>query len=133
MTPEESTVRLGPAGIGEPADREDVQERLQAMVSSLQELGRELAELRARLELDEAVAERLEGRLLDLRSVERRLSAHAAGVLTQTAAGEVLPPSALTSFLHFLVDASPGVETLDAIRLVACASGGGVRERGVPS
>lgn len=88
VSPEQQTVRLGPGGIGEPADREDVRERLGALISVLRDLGRELAEMRSRLELDEGVAERLEGRLLDLRSVERRLAAHASGVRLVLAPGE---------------------------------------------
>ncbi len=73
------TVRLGSEEIGEPAEREDVQERLEGLVAALGRLERELGELRARIQLDEELAERLEARLLDLRSVERRVSAHAHG------------------------------------------------------
>jgi ATP-dependent DNA helicase DinG len=86
--PDERTVRLGPNGAGEPADRDEVQERLQALVSTLGTLERELAELRARLSLDEELAAALEGRLLDLRSVERRLAAAAHGVRLVLAPGD---------------------------------------------
>jgi ATP-dependent DNA helicase DinG len=86
--PDERTVRLGPTGAGEPADRDDVRERLQALIDTLGTLERELAELRARLGLDEALADSLEARLLDLRSVERRLAAAAGGVRLVLAPGE---------------------------------------------
>lgn len=88
IPPEGATVRLGPMGAGEPAERDDVQERLAATVAALGDLGRELGELRARAELAEGLAERLEGRLLDLKSAERRLSALAAGIRLVLAPGE---------------------------------------------
>jgi len=84
----EGAVRLGPAGSGEPAENEDVAERLRATLAALGTLGRELAELRARLELFETLAERLEGRLLDLRSIERRLAAAEHGLRLVLAPGE---------------------------------------------
>ena len=86
--PEGSTVRLGPGGIGEPAEREEVAERLSAMVAVLGDLERELHELRGRVELVEGISERLEGRLLDLRAVERRLGAVSAGIRLVLAPGE---------------------------------------------
>jgi len=85
---EERTARLGPTGMGEPADRVEIRERLDVLVGALGDLERETGELRARLELDEDVAHRMEGRLLDLRSVERRLSAHGAGVRLVLTPGE---------------------------------------------
>lgn len=86
--PDGATVRLGSEGVGEPADREEVAERLSAMVAVLGDLERELAELRARVELVEGITDRLEGRLLDLRSVERRLAAVSAGIRLVLAPGE---------------------------------------------
>lgn len=86
--PGEGAVRLGPAGRGEPADDEDVAERLRATLATLGKLERELSELRARLELSEELAERLEGRILDLRSVERRLASAAHGLRLVLAPGE---------------------------------------------
>ena len=88
MGVDEATARLGPEGIGEPADREEVRERLDALVTSMDALARELHELRARVELEEALPDRLEGRLLDLKSVERRLGAISAGVRLVLAPGE---------------------------------------------
>lgn len=84
----EATVRLGPSGIGEPVEHGDVGERLQATVLALGTLERELAELRARLDLVEELADRLEGRLLDLRSIERRVAASAHGLRLVLAPGE---------------------------------------------
>ena len=84
----DSAVRLGEAGIGEPADREDVREALVATVAELGTLEREVAELRARLDLVEERRNELEGRLLDLRSIERRLAAAVAGMRLVLAPGE---------------------------------------------
>jgi ATP-dependent DNA helicase DinG len=88
VAPEGITVRLGPMGIGEPAEREEVQERLASMIAALGDLERELGELRARAELAEGISERLEGRLLDLKSVERRLAALSAGIRLVLAPGD---------------------------------------------
>ncbi len=68
------SVRLGPGGIGEPGDDPVVQDALDALLGTLTHLGRELNELRERVEADEARAERMEGRLLDVRSAEGRLA-----------------------------------------------------------
>ena len=46
-------MRLGPSGIGEPADAVDVQEAFSGTLAALGELEREVAELRARLEIVE--------------------------------------------------------------------------------
>ena len=85
---EEGTVRLGPSGAGEPADDAAVAERMRGTIAALGALERELAELRARIELAEALAERLEARILDLRSIERRLAAAVHGVRLVLAPGE---------------------------------------------
>ncbi len=91
VPPEGPTVRLGPMGIGEPAERVEVRERLASAVAALGDLERELAELRARVETVEGASERLEGRLLDLRSVGRRLAALSAGLRLVLAPGEQAP------------------------------------------
>ena len=80
LPPGESTVRLGPSGIGEPADREDVAEGLAETVSSLGALERELAELRSRIDVHDDLSDALQGRVLDLRSVERRIAASTHGL-----------------------------------------------------
>ncbi|MEX2466800.1 MAG: helicase C-terminal domain-containing protein [Gemmatimonadota bacterium] len=77
---EGGALRLGSRGAGEPAERPDVEEPLRAVLSALSSLERELAELRARLELQEELSESLQGRLLDLRSVERRIAASGHGL-----------------------------------------------------
>jgi ATP-dependent DNA helicase DinG len=84
----EGASRLGPAGIGEPAERADVHEDLTRTLAALGELEREVAELRNRLELSEELADRLTGRILDLRSIERRLAAAAVGLRLVLAPGE---------------------------------------------
>ncbi|KPJ74669.1 MAG: hypothetical protein AMS19_15080 [Gemmatimonas sp. SG8_23] len=86
--PGEGPVRLGEAGAGEPADDVEVSERLRGSIGALGKLERELAELRARLELSETLAEALEGRILDLRSVERRIAASVHGLRLVLAPGE---------------------------------------------
>ena len=86
--PGEGAVRLGESGQCEPAQDEDVGDRLKGSVSALGALEREIAELRARLELTESLADVLEGRILDLRSVERRISASVHGLRLVLAPGE---------------------------------------------
>ncbi len=88
VTPAEGTVRLGTSGIGEPCERDEVRERLAAVIGTLGALERELAGLRRQLEIEEDLAALLEGRLLDLRSVERRLAATAAGLRLVLMPGE---------------------------------------------
>ncbi|MDZ7779415.1 MAG: helicase C-terminal domain-containing protein [Gemmatimonadota bacterium] len=80
VTDDAGVVRLGPRGIGEPAEDAEVDEPLRAALRALTTLQREVAELRARLELRDDLSERLEGRLLDLRSVERRIAAAVHGL-----------------------------------------------------
>lgn len=80
VTDDAGAVRLGPQGIGEPAEDVTVDESLRAALRALSTLQREVGELRARLELQEELSERLEGRLLDLRSVERRIAAAVHGL-----------------------------------------------------
>ena len=72
--------RLGPAGIGEPGNHPAVGDSLEGLLGALARLERELSVLRERVEIDPTRAERLEGRLLDVRSAERRLSAIAHAI-----------------------------------------------------
>jgi ATP-dependent DNA helicase DinG len=74
------SVRLGPSGIGEPAERDDIRERLAGTLAALGALEQEIAELRARIEICEDLSAALEGRVLDLGSVQRRLSASTHGL-----------------------------------------------------
>jgi len=85
---EEGAVRLGPSGIGEPAESTEVQEALSGTLAAFGTLERELGELRARLEIVEELADRLEGRILDLRSIERRLAAAGHGLRLVLAPGD---------------------------------------------
>ncbi|MDG2282417.1 MAG: helicase C-terminal domain-containing protein, partial [Longimicrobiales bacterium] len=86
--PGEGPVRLGEDGAFEPAANDDVAVQLQGVLATLGKLERELSELRGRLELVEEWMEVLEGRLLDLRSVERRLSATVQGLRLVLAPGD---------------------------------------------
>ena len=74
---EAEPTRLGASGVGEPAADPDVADALEGVTAEFSRLSRELQEVRERIELDEARAQRLEGRLLDLKSVERRMAAAA--------------------------------------------------------
>jgi ATP-dependent DNA helicase DinG len=65
--------RLGPEPTGEPLDRVGLRQGYDASMASFLDLERELAALRTRLEADSAWADAMAGRLLDLRSGERRL------------------------------------------------------------
>jgi ATP-dependent DNA helicase DinG len=84
----EGPVRLGADAGGEPADDDDVAERLRGTLAAIGTLQRELAELRARLELEEELVDRLEARILDVRSIERRLAASAHGLRLVLAPGD---------------------------------------------
>ncbi len=75
-------VRLGEGegSIPEPMADPKVQERVNGLLAALQRLARELAELRRGLEVNEELEEAAQGRLLDIRSAERRLGAAEAGI-----------------------------------------------------
>ena len=77
---DKSTVRIGSSGVGELAERDEVGEQLSASRNALTPLERELSELGARIELDENISDGLEGRLLDLRAITRRLAAARHGL-----------------------------------------------------
>ncbi len=66
--------------VEEPVLRVDVDERFRAVSKALHTLERELQLVRRRVEDSEELEERLEGRLLDLRSAERRTSAALVGL-----------------------------------------------------
>ena len=68
------TLRLG-TSLSEPLDDPWTRERLEAVLLAFQRLEREARALRRRVGADEELAVRLEGRMLDLQSVERRLAA----------------------------------------------------------
>ncbi len=80
---EGEALRIGGQGEGavpEPMGQDAVRERLRGLQAAFQALEREVGSLRRAVEMDEALEESLEGRLLDLRSAERRLSAAQAGL-----------------------------------------------------
>jgi ATP-dependent DNA helicase DinG len=88
---DDGAVRLGPSGIGEPAASTEVHEALASTLAAFGTLEREVAELRGRLEISEELSERLEGRILDLRSIERRLAAADQGLRLVLAPGDEAP------------------------------------------
>tara|TARA_B100000959_G_scaffold230226_1_gene246153 strand:- start:5222 stop:7837 length:2616 start_codon:yes stop_codon:yes gene_type:complete len=77
---DKNTVRIGSSGEGELVERGEVGEQLSASLNALTTLERELSELGARIEIDENISDGLEGRLLDLRAITRRLAAARHGL-----------------------------------------------------
>ncbi len=79
--PEEGvgSVRLGGDEGVEPRERVEVQETLARLLLTFRGLGREVGELRVRIQEDESWADALGGRALDLAGVQSRLEAGAAG------------------------------------------------------
>ena len=67
-------VRLGSEQLPEPIDRARVHESFSALLDALAGLAREVSELSVRIELTDEWREPLEGRILDLRSIERRVT-----------------------------------------------------------
>lgn len=84
----EDPVRLGGEPGREPVEEADVREGLDGVTTAFRILAREASELRGRLLEDEAWAESLEGRLLDLRSIHNRLVSAADGLKRVLDAGE---------------------------------------------
>jgi ATP-dependent DNA helicase DinG len=80
----------GPEGI-EPRQGVSVQEAMASFILSFRRLAREVGELRVRLSGDEARAEALEGRILDLQSIQNRLEASALGVRRVLDPGDEAP------------------------------------------
>ncbi len=78
----------GEGTIPEPDDRVQVRERLDGLLGGLVRLATELVELRRAIENDERLFDGLEGRLLDLRSAERRLLAAEAALRLVLRPGE---------------------------------------------
>jgi len=69
----EGAQRLGSGEVGEPAEREEVRERLEGALNQMTHLGREIRHLREGVDANPELLEVLEDRTLDLRSCERRL------------------------------------------------------------
>ncbi|MGW8268184.1 MAG: hypothetical protein ACWGSQ_17595, partial [Longimicrobiales bacterium] len=73
-------VRLGGKEGVEPREGAVVQEALAFFLLSFRRLAREVGELRTRVQGDEAWIEAMEGRILDLQSIQNRLASSAQGV-----------------------------------------------------
>ena len=78
---EEEPLRLGRGDPRDPSERPVVLERLDRLTAALARLRRELEALRVGVEDDPALLDRLQGRLLDLQSLERRMEAAERGLL----------------------------------------------------
>jgi ATP-dependent DNA helicase DinG len=83
---EAQSKRLGGPDALEPRERVVVREAMDGLVFALSRLGREVGELRVRIQDDEGWAETLEGRCLDLFGAQNRLDSHVRGI------GRVLDP-----------------------------------------
>ena len=101
----EGPIRLGEREGLEPGSSEAVAEYLNRVLTSLDKLEREIAELRARLELVEEWLDALEGRLLDLRSTERKISA-----VGQALRLVLLPGNSSASFVRWLESRGRGAK-----------------------
>jgi len=73
-------LRLGRGDPRDPSGSQELQEELARVTGAFGRLRREVGELRARIEDREELLDRLEGRVLDLRSVERRLEGGSHGL-----------------------------------------------------
>ncbi|MBW3533629.1 MAG: helicase [Gemmatimonadetes bacterium] len=78
----------GEGALPEPAGRADVREAMEALLASLARLEREIDELAARSAAMEDESGRLDERILDLRSIQRRLAAAQHGIRLVLAPGE---------------------------------------------
>jgi ATP-dependent DNA helicase DinG len=78
--PDEEPLRLGRGDARDPTGDPTTLELLDRVVGALARVGREVEEIRLRVESDEALRDGLEARLLDLRSLERRLETARAGL-----------------------------------------------------
>ncbi len=101
----EGPIRLGEREGLEPGSSEAVAEYLNRLLTSFGKLERELSELRARLELVEEWLDALEGRLLDLRSTERKISA-----VGQALRLVLLPGDSSASFVRWLESRGRGTK-----------------------
>ncbi|MEX0935270.1 MAG: helicase C-terminal domain-containing protein [Gemmatimonadota bacterium] len=80
---EEEPLRLGRGDVRDPADHPEILELLDTLTAAFGRLRRELQVLRESIEDDVVLLDALEGRVLDVRAVERRLEAaqHALGLV----------------------------------------------------
>jgi ATP-dependent DNA helicase DinG len=74
------SLRLGGAGGAEPAQGTVVKESLASFLVAFRRLAREVGELRVRISGDESWIDALEGRILDLQSIQNRLESSALGI-----------------------------------------------------
>jgi ATP-dependent DNA helicase DinG len=113
-TGEEEPLRLGRGDPRDPGDDVAILERLDRLTAAFGRLGREVEELRTRLEEDERLGDLLEGRILDLRSIERRLESARHGL------GLVLDPGdGGERFVRWIEGAGGEGEGLRNVRLAA--------------
>lgn len=78
--PGEEPLRLGKGDSRDPSDSPEVLTRLDALTAAFARLGREVEDLRIRLEDDETLRDPTQGRILDLGALERRLESARIGL-----------------------------------------------------
>jgi ATP-dependent DNA helicase DinG len=98
---EEGPLRLGKGDASDPSTRPTVLEHLDRLVAACSRLAREVESLRAGLEDDVGLADRMQGRILDLRALERRMQEAGRGL------SMVLDPPGDASSLVRWIEASP--------------------------
>ncbi|MEX0856319.1 MAG: helicase C-terminal domain-containing protein [Gemmatimonadota bacterium] len=77
---DEEPLRLGRGDPRDPSNRPEILERLDRLTAAFSRLRREVEGLRLGIEEDEPLRDRLDGRLLDLQSIERRLASGERGL-----------------------------------------------------
>jgi len=85
---EEEPLRLGRGDPRDPGESQEILARLDRLTAAFARLGREVEELRLRLEDDEQLRDLLQGRILDLQSLERRLEGARHGLALVLDPGE---------------------------------------------
>ncbi|TVR58871.1 MAG: helicase [Gemmatimonadales bacterium] len=78
--PGDEPLRLGRGDARDPSDSPEVLTRLDALTAAFARLGREVEDLRIRLEDDESLRDATQGRILDLGAMERRLESGRLGL-----------------------------------------------------
>ncbi len=85
---DEEPLRLGRGDPRDPEEDPEILARLESLTAALARLGREVEDVRLRLEEDDSLRDALEGRILDLRSLERRFETARHGLARVLDPGE---------------------------------------------
>ncbi len=111
---DDEPLRLGRGDPRDPGESQEVLARLDRLTAAFSRLGREVEELRLRLEDDEVLRDPLEGRILDLGALERRLESARHGLAL------VLDPGDRgDAFVRWIEGRGSGGEGFRNVRLAA--------------